>query len=129
MAYETLNFSNRITSILSEKESLRWFRISGILYYTLYSTLLAPEPLLCSTVPCTNLILGLGGQQLLELVLGELAEEILLDLHLLPIPLLVVLPQVPGAAPQQLLSMFPGYWYWPPIAAANIYPGIFNQIY
>ena len=95
----------------------------------LYSTLLAPVPLLYSTLPCTNLILGLGGQQLLELVLGELAEEILLDLHLLPIPLLVVLPQVPGAAPQQLLSMFPGYWYWPPIAAANIYPGIFNQIY
>ncbi len=93
----------------------------------LYSTLLAP--VLYSTVACTNLIFGLGGQQLLELVLGELAEEILLDLHLLPIPLLVVLPQVPGAAPQQSLSMYPGYWYWPPTAAANIYPGIFNQIY
>ncbi len=92
----------------------------------LYSTLLAP--VLYSTVACTNLIFGLGGQQLLELVLGELAEEILLDLNLLPIPLLVVLPQVPGT-PQQSLFVYPGYWYWPPIAAANIYPGIFNQIY
>jgi len=75
----------------------------------LYSTLLAPVLYSTdSTVPCTNLIFGLGGQQLLELVLGELAEEILLDLHLLPIPLLVVLPQVPGAAPTAVIIYVPG---------------------